>query len=189
MVTAGILSFRENSHGRTGNRTRDLMISSQRLWPLDHEAGHVDKVKTLVCLIKCFYIEGFQIHIREALINIDKELLWTLVRDTKNILRRVEIRVFVYIKKQLLFLSVLQTHNLNNGRLTGLVTFCILQRVIEGKIKGGIEVTGRRGRKRRKLLADLKERRRYSELKEEALDRYWLTLRKGEDTQSWRRKL
>ena len=39
MVTAGILPFRENSHGRTGNRTRDLMISSQRLRPLDHEAG------------------------------------------------------------------------------------------------------------------------------------------------------
>jgi len=33
---------------------------------------------------------------------------------------------------------------------------CILQRVIEGKIKGGIEVTGRRGRRRRKLLDDLK---------------------------------
>jgi hypothetical protein len=36
---------------------------------------------------------------------------------------------------------------------------CILQQVIEGKIKGGIEVTGRRGRCRR----------------------YWMTLRKGED--------
>jgi len=45
------------------------------------------------------------------------------------------------------------------------------QRVIEGKIKGGIEVTGRRGRKRRKLLDDLKERIGYSQLKEEALDR------------------
>ena len=31
MVTAGILPFRENSHGRTGNRTRDLIISRQRL--------------------------------------------------------------------------------------------------------------------------------------------------------------
>ena len=31
---------------------------------------------------------------------------------------------------------------------------CILQRVIEGKIKGRIEVTGRRGRRRRKLLDD-----------------------------------
>ena len=30
---------RKNPHGRTGNRTRDLVISSQKLWPLDHEAG------------------------------------------------------------------------------------------------------------------------------------------------------
>jgi len=77
---------------------------------------------------------------------------------------------------------------------------CLLQRVTEGKIQGGIEVTGRQGRRRRKLLDDLnplnaelnpichllallgahlilhvsrirvKERRRYSHLKEEALD-------------------
>jgi len=48
---------------------------------------------------------------------------------------------------------------------------CLLQRIIEGKIRGGIEVTGRQGRRRRKLLDDLKERREYSHLKEEALDR------------------
>jgi hypothetical protein len=48
---------------------------------------------------------------------------------------------------------------------------CLLQQVIEGKIKGEIEVTGRRGRRRRKLLDDLKERRGYSHLKEKALDR------------------
>ena len=47
---------------------------------------------------------------------------------------------------------------------------CLLQGVIEGKIKGGIEVTGRRGRRRRKLLDDLKERKGYCHLKEEALD-------------------
>jgi len=48
---------------------------------------------------------------------------------------------------------------------------CLLQRVIEGKIKGGgIEVTGRRGRRSRKLLDELKERRGYSHFKE-ALDR------------------
>jgi hypothetical protein len=62
-----------------------------------------------------------------------------------------------------------------NGRRTGLVTFCIeiclLQRVIEVKIQGAIEVTGRQGRKCRKLLGDLKERRGYSHLKEEAVDR------------------
>ena len=48
---------------------------------------------------------------------------------------------------------------------------CLLQRVIEGKIKGGVEVTERRGRRRRKLLDDLKERRGYSHLKAEALNR------------------
>jgi hypothetical protein len=48
---------------------------------------------------------------------------------------------------------------------------CLLQRVIEGKIQGGIEVSGRQGRRRRKLLDDLKERRGYCYLKEEALDR------------------
>jgi hypothetical protein len=35
---------RKNPHGRTGNRTRDLMISSRKLWPLDHEAGHIPQV-------------------------------------------------------------------------------------------------------------------------------------------------
>jgi hypothetical protein len=42
---------------------------------------------------------------------------------------------------------------------------CLLRQVIEGKIKGGIEVTGRRGRRRKKLLDGLKERRGYSHLK------------------------
>jgi hypothetical protein len=48
---------------------------------------------------------------------------------------------------------------------------CLLQQVIEGKIKGGTEVTERRGRRSRKLLGDLREKRGYSHLKEEALDR------------------
>jgi len=37
---------------------------------------------------------------------------------------------------------------------------CLPQRVFERKIKGEIEVTGKRGRRRRKLLDDVKERRR-----------------------------
>jgi hypothetical protein len=48
---------------------------------------------------------------------------------------------------------------------------CLLQQAVEVKIKGGMEVKGRRGRRRRKLLDGLKERRGYSHLKEEALDR------------------
>ena len=44
---------------------------------------------------------------------------------------------------------------------------CLLQQVIEGKIKGQIEVTRRRGRRLKKLLVG----RGYCQLKEEALDR------------------
>jgi len=39
---------------------------------------------------------------------------------------------------------------------------CLLKQVIEGKIKGEMEVTRRRGRRRKKLLDDLKESRGYS---------------------------
>ena len=48
---------------------------------------------------------------------------------------------------------------------------CLLKQVIEGKIKGEMEVKIIRGRRRRKLLDELKDRRGYSHLKEEALDR------------------
>jgi hypothetical protein len=48
---------------------------------------------------------------------------------------------------------------------------CLLKQVIEGKIKGQIEVTRRRRRRRKKLLDDLWDRKGYSHLKEEALDR------------------
>jgi hypothetical protein len=48
--------------------------------------------------------------------------------------------------------------------------------VIEGKLEGRIEMTGRRGRRRKQLLDDLKEKKRYWKLKEEALDRtLWRT--------------
>ena len=57
----------------------------------------------------------------------------------------------------------------------------LLQQVIEGKIKGRIEVTGRWRRRCKKLLDDLKDRRRYSHLKEEALDRTKWTARFGTD--------
>jgi hypothetical protein len=56
---------------------------------------------------------------------------------------------------------------------------CLLQQVIERKIKGGVEVTGRRGRRRRKLLDDPKERRVKAHLKEEALDRNLWRVRFG----------
>jgi hypothetical protein len=48
---------------------------------------------------------------------------------------------------------------------------CLLHWGIGGKMKGGMEVTGRRGRRRKELLDDLRESRGYSYLKEDALDR------------------
>jgi hypothetical protein len=36
---------------------------------------------------------------------------------------------------------------------------CLLKHVIEGKLEGRIEMTGRRGRRRKQLLDDLKEKR------------------------------
>jgi len=56
---------------------------------------------------------------------------------------------------------------------------CLLQRLTEGKIQGGIEETGRQGRRRRKLMDDLEERRGYCHLKEEALDCTMWTARFG----------
>jgi len=46
---------------------------------------------------------------------------------------------------------------------------CLLKHVIEGKIEGRIEVTGRRRRRRKQLSDDLAERKEYWKLKEEAL--------------------
>jgi hypothetical protein len=52
----------------------------------------------------------------------------------------------------------------------------LLKHVIEGKLDGRIEMTGRGGRRRKQLLDGLKEKRRYWKLKEEALDRtLWRT--------------
>jgi len=46
---------------------------------------------------------------------------------------------------------------------------CILKHVKEGRRKGRIEMTGRRERRRKKLVDDLKEMRRWWKVKQEAL--------------------
>jgi hypothetical protein len=47
---------------------------------------------------------------------------------------------------------------------------CLLKHITEGKIEERIKLIERRGRKRKQLLEDLKERSGYGKLKEEALD-------------------
>jgi hypothetical protein len=48
---------------------------------------------------------------------------------------------------------------------------CLLKHIIKGRIEGKTRVTGRRGRRRKQQLDNLKEKRGYWKLKEEALDR------------------
>jgi hypothetical protein len=61
-------------------------------------------------------------------------------------------------------------HTVKRGR------YCLLKHVIEGKIEGRIEVTGRRGRRLMQLLDDRNEMRGYWKLKEEEIDRtLWRT--------------
>jgi hypothetical protein len=53
---------------------------------------------------------------------------------------------------------------------------CILKHVIDGKMEGRIEETGRRERRRKHILDDLKEVVGYRKLKEDTLDRtVWKT--------------
>jgi len=66
-----------------------------------------------------------------------------------------------------------------NGHI--LHTNCFLKQVIEGKVKGEMEVARRRGIRRKKPPDDLKDRRGYSHLKEEALDRTMWRHRFGGD--------
>ena len=48
--------------------------------------------------------------------------------------------------------------------------YCSVKHVIEGNKEGRTKVTGRQGRRLEQLLDDLKEKRGYWQLKEEALD-------------------
>jgi len=67
--------------------------------------------------------------------------------------------------------NILQTRKRRNTNWIGhvLLTTCLIKQVIEGKIAGKIEVMGRGGRRRMQLLDDLKKKRGYCNLNEEAL--------------------
>ena len=86
-----------------------------------------------------------------------KKISWTdHVRNEKVLLRVKEQRNILHeiLKRKANWIGHILRRN------------CLLQRVNEGNIQRGIEVTGRQGRRRRKLLEELKERRGYSHLKE-----------------------
>jgi hypothetical protein len=93
--------------------------------------------------------------------------------------RRMEISWTDHVRNEKVLLTVKEQRNIlheiskQKANWIGYILRrnCLLRRIIEGKIKGWIKVTERRGRRLRKLLDDLKERTGYSHQKEEALYR------------------
>jgi hypothetical protein len=92
--------------------------------------------------------------------------------------RRMEISRTDHVRNEEVLLRLSEQRNIlheirkRKGNWIGHILHrnCLLKDVTEGKIKGRIEVTRRRGRRRKKLLDDLGDRRGYSHLKEEAPD-------------------
>jgi hypothetical protein len=76
--------------------------------------------------------------------------------------------VFHRVKEQR---NILHTVKRRKGNLIGdtLSRNCLLKYVIEGKKEGRFEVTGRRLRRRKQLVGDVKEKRSYWKYKEEVL--------------------
>jgi hypothetical protein len=73
------------------------------------------------------------------------------------------------VKEERIIIHTIKTRKVNwIGRL--LRRNCFLTRVIEGEIDGRIGVKGRRGRRRKQLLGEIKEMKGYCKLKENALD-------------------
>jgi hypothetical protein len=75
-------------------------------------------------------------------------------------------------------MNILQTTKTKKASRIGhiLRRNCLLKHAIDGKTEERIEVTGRREKRRKHPLNDLKEKRWYRELEEEALDRtLWRT--------------
>ena len=93
--------------------------------------------------------------------------------------RRIEISWTDQVRNEEVLLRVNEQRNILHEIRKGKANWighilrrnCLLKQVIEGKIKREMETARRRGRRRKKLLDDLKDRREYSHLKEEALDR------------------
>jgi len=103
------------------------------------------------------------------------------VNEQRNILHDIYIHTYIsdHVRNEEMLLRVNEQRNIlheirkRKAKWIGhiLRRKCLLKQVIEGKIKGEMEVARRRGRRRKKPLDELKDRRGYSHLKEKALDR------------------
>jgi hypothetical protein len=136
------------------------------LWAIKKLSHITDYHNCVLYIVTCKLLESFEMWCWRRMDKIS----WTdRVRNEEVLLRDKEQR------------NILHEISKRKANWSGHIMRrnCLLWQVIEWKIKGGIEVTGRRGRRRRKLLDELKQRRGYSHLKEEALDRTMWTARFG----------
>jgi hypothetical protein len=83
-----------------------------------------------------------------------KEIIWT---------DRVMSEILHIVKEER---NILKTIKMKKANWIGHI---LHRNFTEGKIEGRIDVTGRQGRRHKKLLEDLKEKKGYWKLKEEAL--------------------
>jgi hypothetical protein len=108
---------RKNPHGRTGNRTWDLMISSRKLRPLDHEAGRIpfkysDRCCRTSLLMSFFLAPVLPTDLRypgsrfahNSICNSELGKSWTPVCHLFVVFLRVVIsRVLIFLKACLFF--------------------------------------------------------------------------------------
>jgi len=89
------------------------------------------------------------------------EMLWSRMEKINWTDHVRNEEVFLRVNEQRNILHEIRKRKANwIGRI--LCRNCLLKQVIEGKVKGEMEVGRRRRRRRKKLLDDLKDRRGYS---------------------------
>jgi hypothetical protein len=95
-------------------------------------------------------------------------LRFTDIKYKDNYWRFLSALTYIYI--YIYMWIIVRTIKRRKGNWIGhiLRRNCLLKHVIEGKSEGRIEMTGRRGRRRKQLLYDHKEKRNYWKLKEES---------------------
>jgi hypothetical protein len=93
------------------------------------------------------------------------------VKEQRNIVQTIKRRNLILSHSHVLNCIDIRMKYAVKANWIGHGRNCLLNHVIEGKIKGSVGVTGRRRRRRKPLLDKLKEKTGYWRLKEEALDR------------------
>jgi hypothetical protein len=93
------------------------------------------------------------------------------LKEQRNIVKTIKRRNLILSHSHVLNCIDIRTKYAVKANWIGDGRNCLLNHVIEGKIEGSVEVTGRRRRRRKPLLDKLKETIGYWRLKEEALDR------------------